>query len=402
MRMFGATLLLAFREIRRHLLRSFLTTLGIIIGVASVVTMVTLGQGLTADVQDDLAGLGSEVFIVFSRQVDQTVPRQPFKEEDVRAVRNQIAGVDFAAGSVTTPATAFHNGQDWQTSVQGASDEFFSAQNIDIGEGRSFNDEEESRGESVCIVGSSIAEKIFVEGQVIGEEMRLGNVSCVVIGLAEERTGASAGGGGDTNDVVFMPLKTVQRRFIGNDDIQYFVVKYDASYSTQTIQDQLISLLRERRVVQEGEDNNFDIVDSEEIASTVGGVFQAMTAVVAVIAAISLVVGGIGIMNIMLVSVTERTREIGIRLAIGALAKEVRLQFLTEAVVLCCFGGVIGILLALGLSIAIAGAIDLPFLFNPGLNIMAFVFSAVMGIVFGYYPAHRASKLDPIDALRHE
>ncbi|WP_151975671.1 ABC transporter permease [Erythrobacter sp. EC-HK427] len=400
--MFFATLLLAMREIRRHLLRSFLTTLGIIIGVASVVTMVTLGQGLTANVQDDLAGLGSNVFIVVPRQPDINVPRQPFKEEDIQAVRNQIAGVEFAAGAVFTNATAFHNGQDWQTSINGASREFFSAQNIDIGEGRSFTNEEEARGESVCIVGTTIVEKIFVEDQVLGEEMRLNDVSCTVIGIADERTGANVGGGNDANDAVYMPLKTVQRRFVGNDDIQFFVIKYNADYSTATIQSQLVDLLRERRVVQEGENNNFDVIDSQEISNTIGGIFQAMTGVVAIIAAISLVVGGIGIMNIMLVSVTERTREIGIRLAIGALAKEVRLQFLTEAVVLCCFGGLIGIALALGLSILFASLIDLPFLFNPGLNLMAFAFCALMGIIFGFYPAYRASKLDPIDALRHE
>ena len=184
--------------------------------------------------------------------------------------------------------------------------------------------------------------------------------------------------------------------------MQFFVVKYDDAYTPVSIQAQLIALLRERRVIQDGETNDFNIIDTGEINDTVNQVTGAMTAVVSMIAAISLLVGGIGIMNIMLVSVTERTREIGIRLAIGALAREVRLQFLTEAVVLCCFGGLIGILLALGLSIVLAGAIDLPFLFNPMLNVVAFVFSAVMGIAFGYYPAHRASKLDPIDALRHE
>ncbi|KLI63005.1 ABC transporter permease [Aurantiacibacter marinus] len=401
--MIGATLLLAFREIRRHLLRSFLTTLGIIIGVAAVITMVTLGQGLTADVQNDISGLGSDVFIVFPSRTDPNVSPPPFDEADIRAVRNQIAGVEFAAGSVTSSATAFHNGQDWQTVIQGADGEFFDAQNIEIAEGRGFNEEEEDRGESVCIVGPTVVEKIFVEDQVLGEEMRLGNVSCRVIGIAEDRASSPGGGGGnDANDIVFMPLKAVQRRFIGNDNIQYFVVKYDPSYNTLTIQNQLVSLLRERRVIQEGEDNDFNLVDTAEISDTIGQVTGAMTAVVTVIAAISLLVGGIGIMNIMLVSVTERTREIGIRLAIGALAKEVRLQFLTEAVVLCCFGGMLGILLALGLSILLANAIDLPFLFNPALNVVAFVFSAVMGIIFGYYPAHRASKLDPIDALRHE
>ncbi|MFB0610801.1 ABC transporter permease [Aurantiacibacter poecillastricola] len=399
--MIGATFLLALREIRRHLLRSFLTTLGIIIGVAAVITMVTLGQGLTADVQEEVSGLGSDVFIVFPQQSDPNIAPAPFDDADIRAVENQIAGVEGTAGSVSTNATAFHNGQDWATSVEGADSEFFATQSIDVIEGRGFNQEEEARGESVCIVGPKIVEEIFVADEVIGEQMRVGNVSCQVVGVIDER--ANSVGGGDANDVIFMPLKTVQRRFIGNaDNVQFFIVKYDPAYETAVIQQQLIDLLRERRVIQDGEDNDFNIVDTAEINETVNTITGTMTLVVTVIAAISLLVGGIGIMNIMLVSVTERTREIGIRLAIGALAREVRLQFLTEAVVLCCFGGLIGILLALGLSVLLAGAIDLPFIFNPTVNILSFVFSAVMGIVFGYYPAHRASRLDPIDALRHE
>ncbi|MWV28616.1 ABC transporter permease [Aurantiacibacter rhizosphaerae] len=399
--MIGATFLLALREIRRHLLRSFLTTLGIIIGVAAVITMVTLGRGLTADVQEEVSGLGSDVFIVFPTRTDPNTAPPPFDDADIRAVENQIAGVVNAAGSVSTNATAFHNGQDWSTSVEGADTEFFEAQSIEIAEGRGFNEEDEARGGSVCVIGPKVVEEIFVADEVIGENMRVGNVSCQVIGMIEERSNSV--GNGDANDVVFMPLKTVQRRFIGNaDNVQFFVVKYDPTYSTATIQQQLIDLLRERRVIQEGEDNNFNIVDTAEISDTVNNITGTMTAVVTMIAAISLLVGGIGIMNIMLVSVTERTREIGIRLAIGALAREVRLQFLTEAVVLCCFGGLLGILLALGLSILLAGAADLPFIFDPVVNGLSFVFSAIMGIVFGYYPAHRASKLDPIDALRHE
>jgi len=400
MRMFFATLLLALREIRRHLLRSFLTTLGIIIGVAAVITMVTLGRSVTANVQDDIAGLGSNVFIVFPQSSEPNVAPPPFDGEDIRTVENQIPGVRNAAGSVTSNAVAFHNGQDWQTSVQGSDGEFFAAQSIDVVEGRPFNEEEEARGESVCIVGPKVVEEIFVADAVIGEEMRVGNVSCRVIGVVDERS--SAVGGGDADDVVFMPLKTVQRRFIGNSNVQYFVVKYDPAYASATIQQQLVDLLRERRVIQEGEDNNFNIIDTADINNTVDDVFGQLTLLVAMIAAISLFVGGIGIMNIMLVSVTERTREIGIRLAIGALAREVRLQFLTEAIVLCCFGGLIGLLLSLGLSLLLTSTFELPFYFDPTINILSFLFSGVLGIVFGYYPAHRASKLDPIDALRHE
>lgn len=396
----GATMLLAMREIQRHLLRSFLTTLGIIIGVAAVITMVTLGRGLTASVQEDIAGLGADNFIIFPVRSESGIIRG-FEDEDIIAVERQVPGIEFAAGAASSSVLAVHNGQGWQTTVQGADTEFFSAQSIDLAEGRGFNAREEAIGEAVCIVGPKVVDEIFIEGEVIGQQMRAGNISCTVVGATEERSDAP-GGGNDANDIIFMPLKTVQRRFTGAGDVQFFVIKYDNSYDSASIQSQLVSLLRERRVLQDDENNDFNIIDTAEINDTVNEVTGAMTAVVSAIAGISLLVGGIGIMNIMLVSVTERTREIGIRLAIGARAHEVRLQFLTEAVVLCCFGGLIGIVLALALSMLLAGVIDLPFLFDPAVNIMSFVFSAIMGIIFGYYPAHRASRLDPIDALRHE
>ncbi|WP_454597342.1 ABC transporter permease [Qipengyuania sp. SM2507] len=398
--MFGATLLLSFREIRRHLLRSFLTTLGIIIGVAAVITMVTLGNGVTASVKEEISSLGSNVFIVFPTGGDRGRPR-PFDRDDIEAVRNQIAGVVEAAGSVTAPTTAFNNGQDWSTSVEGVENAYLRAQTIDIAQGRPFTREEESGGRNVCLVGPKVVAAIFVPGaSPLGEQLRLDQVSCTVIGVLEER--GQGGGGQDADNVVMMPLKTVQRRFTGSDNIQSFVIKYDAAYSSAAIQDSLVELLRERRLLQVGTDNDFNVIDTAQVNQALGAATGALTAMVAVIASISLLVGGIGIMNIMLVSVTERTREIGIRLAIGALAREVRLQFLTEAVVLCCFGGLLGIGLAFLFSWGLAGLIDVPFVFDPMINILSFVFSAAMGILFGYYPARRASKLDPIDALRHE
>lgn len=399
--MFGATLLLAMREIRRHLLRSFLTTLGIIIGVAAVITMVTLGRGVTASVQDQISALGSNVFIVFPVATDRGAPR-PFDEEDVRAVQNQVAGVENVAGTVSANATAFHNGQNWATSVQGANGDFLTAQSIDLAEGRRFSAPEEAAGRNVCLIGAKVRQAIFVTGvSPLGAEMRLDSVPCTVIGVLEER-GQGAGGAQDADNVVMLPLKTVQRRFVGNTDLQSFVVKYDAAYSSAAIQSALIDLLRDRRLLQPGQSNDFNIIDTAQVNQAISAATGALTAMVAAIAAISLIVGGIGIMNIMLVSVTERTREIGIRLAIGALAREVRLQFLTEAVVLCCFGGLVGIALAFALSLGLSTAIDIPFVFDPTVNVLSFAFSAVMGIIFGYYPAHRASRLDPIEALRHE
>ncbi len=398
--MFGATLLLSLREIRRHLLRSILTTLGIIIGVAAVVTMVTLGNGVTASVQEEISSLGASNFIVFPVRTDRGTVR-PFDQDDVDAAQQQIAGVEVAAGTVRANATAFYNGQDWDTQVSGADGDFLEAQSIEVAEGRVFTSDEEVSGKNVCLLGPKVREAIFLaDVSPVGENMRLGGVSCTVIGVLEER--GQGGGGADDDDTVIMPMKTVQRRFRGSDNIDYFVLKYDSAYSSAVIQDALVGLLRERRLLQEAEANDFNVIDTAQVNDALGAVTGALTAMVAVIASISLLVGGIGIMNIMLVSVTERTREIGIRLAIGALAREVRLQFLTEAVVLCALGGLAGLLLAFVASVLLAGAIDVPFIFDPAINILSFVFASAMGIVFGYYPARRASQLDPIDALRHE
>ena len=398
--MLGATLNLALREIRRHILRSILTTLGIIIGVAAVVTMVTLGNGVTASVQEEISSLGASNFIVFPVRTDRGTIR-PFDQDDVDAVEQQIAGVTVAAGNVSANATAFHNGQDWDTSVTGANSVFLEAQSIELSEGRAFTREEEVAGRNVCLLGLKVREEIFLpDVSPLGEQMRLGEVSCTVIGVLEER--GQGGGGADDDNTVFMPLKTVQRRFRGSDDLDFFVLKYDTAYASSAIQNSLVELLRERRLLQGAEANDFNVIDTAQVNDALGSVTGALTAMVAVIASISLLVGGIGIMNIMLVSVTERTREIGIRLAIGALAREVRLQFLTEAVVLCALGGLVGLLLAFLASISLAGLIDVPFVFDPMINILALAFCAFMGIVFGYYPARRASQLDPIEALRHE
>lgn len=398
--MLGTSILLALREIRRHILRSILTTLGIIIGVAAVVTMVTLGNGVTASVQEEISSLGASNFIIFPVRTTRGTIR-PFDEADVRAVEQQIAGVEIAAGNVSATATAFYNGQDWDTRVQGVTNALLEAQSVKIAEGRPFTRDEELSGKNVCLLGLKVREAIFPPGaSPVGARMRLGDVSCDVIGVVEER--GQGGGGADDDDAVYLPLKNVQRRFRGNDNLDYFVVKYDASYAAGTVQDSLVGLLRERRLLQDAEPNDFNVIDTAQVNQALGAATGALTAMVAVIASISLLVGGIGIMNIMLVSVTERTREIGIRLAIGALAREVRLQFLTEAVVLCALGGLAGIALGFVASIGLASLIDVPFVFDPMINLVSFVFAAAMGIVFGYYPASRASKLDPIDALRHE
>ncbi len=398
--MFGTTLLLSFREIRRHILRSFLTTLGIIIGVAAVITMVTLGRGVTAEIEDQISSLGSNVFFVFPIQGDRGQFRS-FDERDVVAVREQVAGVKSVAGQVEANVVAIYNGQDWDSKVEGVNNDFLDARGIELDEGRRFTDAEMAAGANVCIIGPTVYDEIFpANSSPLGERMRLDNVSCQVIGKFATR--GSVGGGGDDDNSVLMPLTNVQRRFTGDDNIGYMSVSYDSAYDSVTMTKALVDLLRERRVLLDNQANDFDIVDTAAINETVQSTVGTLTLMVAAIAGISLVVGGVGIMNIMLVSVTERTREIGIRLAIGALAREVQLQFLTEAVVLCCFGGVMGMLLGFGLSYGLSGLFGFPFVFDPTINILAFVVSALIGIVFGYFPARRASQLDPIEALRHE
>jgi putative ABC transport system permease protein len=402
--MLGTTFLLALRSILRHKLRSFLTTLGIIIGVAAVVTMVTLGKATTAAVQQQIAALGTNILQVrpgqgFGRGGGG--PRPPnFKQADVDAVAQQVAGVTAVAAQTQASATAIHEGANWSTSINGTTMDYFRVQPWPLSSGREFTTAEEAAGKSVCIIGSTVQRNLFRSEDAVGRRFRIGEVSCDVVGTLSTR--GQAGFGGDQDDVVIMPLKTVQRRFTGSNDISVLLVGVDKAYDTAQVQASLTNLLRDRRRISGGKENDFNIFDTRQISDTLTGTTTLLTRIVAAVAGISLVVGGIGIMNIMLVSVTERTREIGIRLAIGAVQREVLMQFLVEAVVLSCLGGVIGLLIA-QLVIALATPLmQVPWIFDMQINIFAFCISALIGVVFGYFPARRAAGLNPIDALRHE
>ncbi len=401
--MLGASFLLALREIRRHLLRSILTVLGIVIGVGAVVTMVTVGNAVTASVRTQIASLGANTLIVVPnagpRQAGGGSPR-PFTEQDVAAIREQVGGIAAAAGQANSNVTATADGINWKTSVTGTTDEGLRIQAMSVTAGRVFTPDEETAGKSVCIIGETVRKNLFANVDALGRELRVGNVSCPIIGFLKER--GQGGMGNDQDDVVLMPLPAVQRQFLGTTDIYWMVVGVDPAYDNTAVTADLSGLLRERRHIAPGQEDDFRIIDMKQISDTVSGTLRIMTALVAAIASISLVVGGIGIVNIMLVSVTERTREIGIRLAIGALAREVRLQFLTEAVVLCSLGGVIGILLSFGLSILLTRIMSVDFVFDPLINVASLLFSSFLGILFGYVPAQRAAALNPIDALRHE
>ena len=402
--MLGTTLILAFREIQRHLLRSFLTTLGIVIGVAAVITMVTLGNGATAAVKKQISSLGSNILSVRPGQRmgpgSEGEAPPPFKNEDLDAIRDQIAGVRAVAGQAQTTVTAVRNAQNWSTTVNGTTNDFLEAQQWMLASGRRFTDAEEQAGKSVCIIGNTVRANLFQGVDPIGQRFRVKDVSCTVIGLLATR--GQGGFGNDQDDTIIMPLKMVQRRFTGNRDLRSIMVAVDDDYDTTVVQSALTSLLRERRHLTDDQPDNFSIFDTRQISEAISGSTKIMTGLLGAVAAVSLVVGGIGIMNIMLVSVTERTREIGIRLAIGALANEVLLQFLVEAVVLSSLGGILGVVLALIATVSLAPVMGVPFLFDPFINLVSFAFSALIGVVFGYFPARRAAALNPIDALRHE
>jgi putative ABC transport system permease protein len=401
--MFGTTLLLALRSISRHKLRSFLTILGIIIGVGAVVTMVTLGKATTAAVQQNISALGTNVLQVrpgqgFGRGGGG--PRPPdFDEEDVTAIARQVAGVTAVAPQASATATAIYEGANWSTSINGTTSAFLTVQPWPLVSGRYWTPAEEAAGKAVCLIGNTVRTNLYRGGEAVGTRMRLGNISCDVIGTLSTR---GQGGFGDQDDVVVMPIKAVQRRFTGSRDIRLMLVGIDPAYATGAVQSSISDLLRERRRIQPGRDDNFNIFDTAQIRDTLTSTTTMLTRIVTAVAAISLIVGGIGIMNIMLVSVTERTREIGIRLAIGAVGREVLMQFLVEAVALSCLGGVIGLVLAQGVILALVPLMQVPWTFDPQINVVAFCISAVIGVVFGYFPARRAASLNPIDALRHE
>ncbi|MBK9199463.1 ABC transporter permease [Candidatus Skiveiella danica] len=396
------TLLLALRSIRRNLLRSFLTILGIVIGVSAVITMVTLGNGATLAVQNQISSLGSNLLQV--RPGQRMGPGggggSAFKEEDAAAIASQIGGIAAVAPEARTGATVVANGRNWTSSVIGSTNDWLVTGNWKVAQGREFSDDELRAGSAVCLIGETVRRELFGSAAAVGAQLRVKQVSCEIIGLlASKGQGAF---GNDQDDMVLVPIKTLQRRITGNNRVNTLLVSMmDGSDSTR-VKASLTQLLRERRKLADTDEDNFNVLDTKQLAETMSGTTKVMTTLLGAVAAVSLLVGGIGIMNIMLVSVTERTREIGLRLAIGALEREVLLQFLIEAVVLAALGGLIGIVLATIASMVLAGVMEVPYLFNPGVNVLSFVFSAAIGVVFGYFPARRAARMDPIDALRHE
>lgn len=399
--MWWNTLLLALRAIRRNLMRSLLTTLGVVIGVAAVITMVTLGNGATRSVTEQIASMGSNLLILMpgQRYGPGNEGAAQFKLADAEAIRKQIGAIDAVAPLVNSAVTAVYGAENWSTVVTGTSNDYFVAGNWELAAGRTFTEAEE-RGKAVCVIGESVRENLFAGQNPVGSEIRIKQFSCQVIGLLKPK-GQSAMGS-DQDDVVIMPLRTVQRRLTGSSDVNRMMVSVNNHAAIDAVKQQVSLLLRERRKIAANEEDDFRVMDTRQIAETLTGTTRILTMLLGAVAAVSLLVGGIGIMNIMLVSVTERTREIGIRLAIGALEREVLLQFLIEAVVLSTLGGIVGIVLAAVASITLSGFMDITYEFEVGINLLSCLFSAAIGVIFGYFPARRAARLDPIEALRHE
>ncbi len=398
------SILLAIREIRRNLLRSSLTSLGIVIGVSAVITMVTIGNGATKKVKDEIKNLGANMLIIRPGQrprhfgVRETA--KPFKLRDAEAIKREISGIEAVAPTAATVIQAIYGNKNWSTTVTGSTNGFLDVTDWKIEMGRRFLPSELRSGVSVCILGHTVYKKLFGDEDPIGKRIRLKRLSFKVIGVLKEKGQSSFGA--DRDDFILIPIKTFQRRISGNTDVTNIYVSVKGGYSIDKVIQDIKLLMRERRHIRPDEEDDFYILDMREIMRILSSTTKVLTSFLGAIATVSLVVGGIGIMNIMLVSVTERTKEIGIRMAIGALQRDVLLQFLIEAIILSSFGGIIGIILATIVSIFLCESLLVPFVLDVKIIILAFGFSIAVGVIFGFFPARKAANMNPIDALRHE
>ena len=396
---------LALITVFRNKLRSFLTVLGIVIGVASVIAMVTVGQGSTAQVQSDVASLGSNLLMIRPGAPNRgpggsANDSAPLSLADMDAILRDIPDIVAATPGSAKGQTTVFGQMNHAVQVTGTDNAYFGIRGWTLAYGREFSEGEMRAGTPVCILGTSTAAALMGEGNPVGSTIRVGKISCDVIGLLAKREASTFGQ--DDNDTVIMPLKAFQRRISGKTDVQSISVTFRDGASSEQVMAQIQSLMRERRHLTGDQNDDFNVFDMKQISSMLTGITGVLTGLLSAVAAISLLVGGIGIMNIMLVSVTERTREIGIRMAVGATERQVLLQFLVEAIVLSVIGGVLGIVTGLGLGAIGSYALNIGFLPDYRIIVASFLFSAVVGVVFGFFPARRAARLDPIEALRHQ
>ena len=401
-----ATIKIAMRALRRNKLRTALTMLGIIIGVGAVIAMVGIGNGAKAQVQARIAALGQNVILIFSGSINRSGVFSGFggagtlTVEDALAIQNEVAGVAAVSPEARSGGQIMAGNNNWSTQIMGEGVDYFTIRQWDFAEGDMFTEADVRAAAKVCVLGKTTADKLFPGEDPVGQSIRIKNVPIRVLGVLRPK-GVSMMGS-DQDDTVIVPYTTCMRRLAGVTTLRAINVQAASSDQIFAVQNGVTELLRQRHRIQPGRDDDFIIRNQQEISETANATTETMTALLAGVAIISLIVGGIGIMNIMLVSVTERTREIGIRMAVGARGRDILSQFLIEAVTLSSIGGILGIGLGIGAAKFLSSVKNWPTLVSMDSVVIAFVFSAVVGVFFGFYPARKASQLDPIDALRYE
>ncbi len=402
--MFFETVRLALSSIRRNTLRSFLTLLGIVIGVAAVIAMITIGSGTTEKVQADISKLGSNLLTVRSGQPptpgSAPVRARDFTMKQFSTLAANLTGAKAVSAASQKIVRIVYGTESLSASVTGTDAEFFTVRDWEVTAGRIFTEQETRGGTPVCVIGETVRKQFFGAGDPLGATIRVSKVNCPVIGLLESK--GTSGFGQDQDNVVMIPISAFQRRIAGNNDVQTIYISASDDVATTELQTRIENIMRDIRKIGSDQDDDFNVRDQTQIANAMSSTMSTMTGMLSAVAGVSLLVGGIGIMNIMLVSVTERTREIGIRLAIGAQEHHILMQFVVEATVLALLGGIFGILLGLGLAGLASSLFAIPF--NPSYSTIALAagFSALIGLVFGFFPALRGARLDPIEALRHE
>jgi putative ABC transport system permease protein len=397
---------MALRALRRNKMRTVLTMLGIIIGVAAVIAMVAIGNGATSQVEAQIAALGQNVVLVFAGSVNSGGVRAGWgnagtlKIKDAESIKREIPDAVAVSPEVRTSCQVSADSQNWFTNVQGESPDYFSIRNWQFIEGTSFTDQDVRSSNKVAVIGGTIVAQLFDNDDPLGQILRVKGVPFTIVGVLESK-GLSVMGQ-DQDDVVIVPYTSAMKRLMGVTNLRTINIEALSPDKIQAVQDQVGALLRQKHKIQEDHDDDFTIHNQQEFTTAATATSRILTILVVSIASVSLLVGGIGIMNIMLVSVTERTREIGIRMAVGAHGRDILLQFLIEATSLSSMGGVIGIALGIGASKLLSLFAHWPTLVSPLSVVLSFMFSACVGIFFGFYPAKKAAALDPIEALRYE
>lgn len=395
----------AIREIRRNLMRSLLTAIGIVIGIASVIAMVNIGKGASASIAKSMSQLGSNTLYIMPGQQSgpggRSATSKPFEQKDLDVLKSSVITLEAISPVENTSMTIVYKDQNYITSIRGVHTDYFTVQNLHMKTGRMFEKSELRSGHNVCIVGKTVIDKLFVsEENSVGQKIRLKNFSCEIIGTLEEK-GADTFGR-DQDDLVLVPIKMFQRRISGDTSIHLMMASIKKNKLLEEAKLQIEQVLKESRHIKVDQEVNFTVRSMTSLLDTITQITDVLTIMLGAVAAISLIVGGVGIMNIMLVSVTERTREIGIRMAVGAMGKDILIQFLIESIVLSVLGGIVGILLGIAITLAVVKGLDLVLVLDTSIAILSLFFSMFIGVLFGITPARKAANMNPIDALRYE